>query len=170
MLRWQCLQRTTSHSGLAVCDGCWSYLVGSSGRMELTDALQNLWAKELFHHSPTQPPNRATVRGALDRQSYTPLDSLASSPQLSAVIIALPRCGVCLDSRKIWRKPDLRDFAVSQFDHFCISSLTSFFNTGFIQIYHVCTVGKVQSGRYRRYMRHVTSTQVCLRQNLFPSE
>lgn len=90
VLRWQCLQRTTSHSGLAVCDGCWSYLVGSSGRMELTDALQNLWTKELFHHSPTQPPNRATVRGALDRQSYTPLDSLASSPQLSAVIIALP--------------------------------------------------------------------------------
>ena len=64
-----------------------------------------------------------------------------------------PRGGVCLDSRKIWRKPDLRDFAVSQFDHFCISSLTSFFNTGFIQIYHVSTVGKVQSGRYRRYMK-----------------
>ena len=120
------------------------------------------------------PQSNSTTLCHCERSPRPPILYTFGQPRVEPSAVrshhCTPRCGVCLDRKQenLVCKPDLRDFAVSQFDHFCISSLTSFFNTGFIQIYHVCTVGKVQSGRYRRYMRHVTSTQVCLRQEFVP--
>lgn len=137
--------------------GCLWWLLVVSSRVKWQN--RTYWCTPEPMDERALPPqsNSTTQSCHCERSPRPPILYTFGQPRVEPSAVrshhCTPRGGVCLDSRKIWRKPDLRDFAVSQFDHFCISSLTSFFNTGFIQIYHVSTVGKVQSGRYRRYMK-----------------